>query len=147
MEEQALTKVDYEELAEFRYRLRKFLHFSETAARSLGITPNQHQLLLAVQGYPGRDFATPTELAERLQLRHHSCLGLIQRCERLHLVERFANEHDRRSVYIRLTDQGLGLLDQLTRRHQSELRHMGLSYRNFIDKDMNFIDKDMEHLT
>jgi len=136
MEKPRLQKLDYEELAEFRYRLRKFLRFSETAARSMGITPNQHQLLLAIQGYPERDYATPTELAERLQLRHHSCLGLIQRCERLGLAQRFANKHDRRSIYIRLTDKGLELLDTLTRQHQSELKRMGLSYRDFIYRNL-----------
>ncbi|MCF8566570.1 MarR family transcriptional regulator [Alicyclobacillus tolerans] len=132
-----LQKNDFEELAEFRYRLRKFLHFSETAARNAGITPNQHQLLLAIQGFPGRDHATPTELAERLQLKHHSCLGLIQRCEHIGLVYRFANEKDKRSVYIQLTPKGREVLNQLTLRHQTELKRLGLSHRNFIFKEIS----------
>ena len=130
-----LSKTDYEELAEFRYRLRKFLHFSENAARQVGITPSQHQLLLTVQGYPGRNYATPTEIAERLQLRHHSCLGLIQRCEHSELVERFDNPDDRRSVYVQLTSKGLHMLDQLTLLHQAELEKLNLSHYNFMYKD------------
>ncbi len=134
-----LSKTDFEELAEFRYRLRKFLRFSEMAAKSAGITPRQHQLLLAVQGFPDRDYATPTEIAERLQLRHNSCLGLVTRCELLGLVERFVNENDRRSVYIRLTQEGLRVLNDLTVRHQAELYRLGVSHRNFIFKDMSEI--------
>lgn len=130
-----LTKAEYEELAEFRYRLRKFLHFSENASRQVGITPTQHQLLLAVEGYPGRNHATPTEIAERLQLRHHSCLGLIQRCEQSKLVERFDNPDDKRSVYIQLTPKGLQILDKLTMLHQAELNRLGLSHRNFMYKN------------
>lgn len=129
-------KKDYEELAEFRYRLRKFLHFSELAAVEVGITPNQHQLLLSIAGFPGRDWVTPTEIAQRLQVRHHSALGLIQRCEKIGLVRRFDNPTDRRSVCIELTEKGRELLAQLTLRHQSELKHLGLSHRNFMAKDI-----------
>lgn len=125
-----LDKKQYEELADFRYKLRRFLHFSENAARSVGITPNQHQLLLAIQGYPGRDYVTPTELAERLQLKHHSCLGLIQRCEQSSLVERFANPTDGRSLYLRLTRHGLDVLEELTALHQTELESLGLKNRD-----------------
>ena len=134
--ESRFFKSDYEELAEFRYRLRKFLHFSENAAKIVGITPAQHQLLLALQGYPGRSYATPTELAERLQLRHHSCLGLIQRCERAKLVERMDNPTDGRSVYIQLTQVGVQLLDKLTALHQAEMNRLGLSHRNFMDRNL-----------
>lgn len=121
-----LMKADYIELAEFRYRLRKFLHFSEQAAREVGITPNQHQLLLAIQGFPDREYVTPTELAERLQLRHHSCLGLISRCEHMGFVQRLDNPSDKRSVYIELTQQGLDILDALTVLHREELDRLGM---------------------
>jgi len=134
------TQLEYVELAEFRYRLRKFLHFSEQAAREVGITPNQHQLLLVIQGYTQRTFMTPTEIAERLQIRHHSCLGLIQRCEHLGLVQRFDNPDDRRSVFIQLTEYGTGILDKLTMLHQAELRRLGLSHRNFMKKDFSSLD-------
>ncbi len=127
-----LTKDDYEELAEFRYRLRKFLRFSENAARNVGMTPSQHQLLLAIKGYPERNFATPTELAERLQLRHNSCLGLIQRCESAGLVERLDNPEDKRSIFIRLTEHGNTLLDKLTALHKMELQSLGLANFNIF---------------
>lgn len=125
----ALAKEDYEQLAEFRYRLRKFLHFSENAARSAGLTPQQHQLLLAIQGYPGRSYATPSELAERLQIRHHSCIGLVQRCERQGLVERSPNPQDGRSVFVTVTESGLNTLNELSHQHQQELVRLGVQLR------------------
>lgn len=130
------TRTDYEELAEFRYRLRKFLHFSETAAVEAGITPNQHQLLLSIAGFPGRDWMTPTEIAERLQIRHHSALGLIQRCEKAELVGRFDHPTDGRCVCVELTDKGRDILENLTMRHQAELRRLGLSHKNFMNVDL-----------
>ncbi|KPV44243.1 MarR family winged helix-turn-helix transcriptional regulator [Alicyclobacillus ferrooxydans] len=130
------SKEDYQELAEFRYRLRKFLHFSELAATEVGITPHQHQLLLSIAGFPDREWMTPTEIAERLQIRHHSALGLIQRCEKINLVRRFDNPSDRRSVCVELTKTGQEILERLTIRHQSELRRLGLSHRNFMVKDI-----------
>src|ERR1017187_10959937 len=74
-----LVKSEYETLAAFRYALRQFMRFSEAAAREAGITAQQHQALLAVKGFPGRDRVTVGELAERLQLRHHSTVGLVDR--------------------------------------------------------------------
>lgn len=126
------TKLDYQELAEFRYRLRKFLHFSELAAIEVGITPSQHQLLLSIAGFPKREWLTPTEIAERLQIRHHSALGLIQRCEKLDLVRRYENPADRRSVCIELTEKGSHILERLTILHQAELTRLGLSHKNFM---------------
>lgn len=77
---------------------------------------------------------TPTEIAERLQIRHHSALGLIQRCEKLNLVQRFDNPLDRRSVCVELTGTGKDILERLTILHQSELGRLGLSHRNFMVK-------------
>ena len=74
-----LIKSDYETLSAFRYALRRFVHFSEGAAKAAGITPQQHQALLAIKGFPARDKITVGELAERLQLRHHSAVGLVDR--------------------------------------------------------------------
>ena len=91
-----LSKSEYEQLAEFRYRIRKFLRFSESAVRQLEVTPQQYLLLLAIKGYPGRDYATPGELAERLQITHHACVELINRCEEFELVTRRANPDDGR---------------------------------------------------
>src|SRR5665811_983767 len=98
-----LSKSQYELLAAFRYALRQFLHFSEEAARAAGVTPQQHQALLAVKGFPGRDCVTVGELAERLQLRHHSVVGLIDRLVLEKLVARAPSAQDRRQVLIELT--------------------------------------------
>lgn len=121
-----LSKDIYEYLAEFRYRLRKFLHFSESAARNEGLTPQQHQLLLAVKGFPGKDKVTPRELAERLQITHHACVGLIDRCEQLGLVHRQQNPEDGRSVLIEVTDEGLAILERLSEIHWEEITRIGL---------------------
>lgn len=119
-----ISKAVYEQLAEFRYQIRKFLHFSEQAARSIGITPQAHQLMLAIMGFVGRDYATPSELAERLQLTHHACLGLISRCEGQGLLERSRNPEDGRSVLIRLTPKGQDILYELSEIHLQELSHL-----------------------
>lgn len=121
-----LSKDIYEYLAEFRYRLRKFLHFSETAARNEGLTPQQHQLLLAVKGFPGKDNVTPRELAERLQITHHACVGLIDRCEQLGLVIRKPNPEDGRSVLVEVTTEGLAILERLSEIHWEEITRIGL---------------------
>lgn len=121
-----LSKQEYEQLAEFRYRIRKFLRFSESAVRELDITPQQYLLLLAIKGYPGRDYATPGELAERLQITHHACVELINRCEELDLVKRRANPEDGRSVLIDLTQQGGSILETLADNHLEEIKRIGL---------------------
>jgi len=101
------------------------MRFSEQAARDLGITPQAHQLMLMIMGFPGRDFATPTELAERLQIIHHSCVGLISRCEEQGLVVKAINPDDGRSVFVKLTDKGLQALEDLSAIHIQELNHLG----------------------
>src|SRR5512141_1167992 len=103
---QSTSKADYEILAEFRYALRRFLRFSESAAQELGLTPQQHQALLAIKGFPGRERVTIGELAERLQIRHHSAVGLANRLEAEKLIERSATSEDRRKVFISLTAHG-----------------------------------------
>ncbi|MBD2847704.1 winged helix-turn-helix transcriptional regulator [Paenibacillus sp. IB182496] len=121
-----ISKQDYEQLAEFRYKIRKFLRFSEAAARESGVTPQQYQLLLAIMGYPGRDYATPGELAERLQVTHHACVELIGRSVRSGLVVRQRNPEDRRSVFIALTAEGSELLRTLAETHLDEIERIGL---------------------
>ncbi|MBY0030604.1 MarR family transcriptional regulator [Priestia aryabhattai] len=111
-------------LSEFRYQLRKFLNFSESAARELGITSQQHQLLLAVMGFPERNFATPRELAERLQITHHACVGLIDRCEQLSFVSRRRNPEDGRSVLVEVTQQGREILEKLSEIHLEEINRI-----------------------
>jgi DNA-binding MarR family transcriptional regulator len=127
----AFSKADYEAVAAFRYALRRFLRFSDDAARRHGLTPQQHQLLLAVKGYPGRDWATIGELAERLQRRHHTVVGEIDRAERAGLVTREAHPDDRRVVEIHLTPSGEAVLAALTAVHRDELRGMHDALRSF----------------
>ncbi|VVE69184.1 MarR family transcriptional regulator [Pandoraea captiosa] len=117
----ALTKRDFEALSEFRYRLRRFLNFSETAAREGGITPQQYLLLLHVKGIPGREWASISELAERLQAVHHSVVALVARCEKAGLVTRRQNESDRRVVEIHLSPAGEACLANLAAQHRNEL--------------------------
>src|SRR5882672_6919211 len=98
-----LTKADYELLAAFRYALRKFLGFSEDAAIENGIRPQQYQVLLAIEGFPGRNWVTMGELAEQMRIAHHSAVGMVDRMEGLGLVKRVSSEHDRRRVQISVT--------------------------------------------
>jgi DNA-binding MarR family transcriptional regulator len=105
----------------FRYQLRRFLGFSERAARASGLTPQQHQLLLGVAGYTGRGWATISELAEFLQERHNAVVGLVERSARRGLVRKEPGLTDRRFVRVLLTDKGLKILEKLTRVHREEL--------------------------
>ncbi len=109
-------------VAHFRYQIRRFLRFSEKAARDLGVTPQQHQLLLGVEGFTGRGWATVKELAEFLQMRHNAVVGLVQRAERKRLVRKAPGRGDRRVVEVHLLPAGHRLLLQLTKLHQRELR-------------------------
>jgi len=120
-----VTKAEYEALAAFRYSLRQFLSFSESAAAEAGITPRQYQALLAIKGFPGRDSVTIGELAEQLQIAHHSAVGLADRLGAQRLITRIASSEDRRQVYVTLTIHGLQVLDKLANAHQDELRRLG----------------------
>ncbi len=122
---ETLGKLQYEALAAFRYALRRFIHFSEQAAKTAGLTPQQHQVLLAIKGFPGRDCVTVGELAERLQLRHHSAVGLIDRMAAERLVERELSRDDRRKVLIRVTATGEKKLEKLSAMHRRQLRQVG----------------------
>jgi DNA-binding MarR family transcriptional regulator len=116
---------DYQALAEFRYQIRRFLRFSEQKARSIGLEPQQYQLLLAVKGLPEDKRATVGELAERLQLQHHSTVELIDRLVERNLVRRERDEHDQRRVFVLLTQQGEEQLHQLSQFALTELRSTG----------------------
>ena len=120
-----VTKEEYERLAAFRYNLRHFLRFSESAAESAGLTSRQYQALLAIKGFPARDSVTVGELAEQLQIAHHSAVGLIDRLALQELVSREAGTEDRRHVYVKLTDRGVELLNALTSAHKEELKRLG----------------------
>ena len=112
------------DLARFRYALRIFLRFSETAARECGVTPQQHQLMLGVAGFSGRGSATISELAEFLQERHHSVVGLVGRAVRRGLVRTVQNRDDRRVVIVSLTPTGRRLLIRLSALHRREAGRM-----------------------
>lgn len=119
-----LDKADFEQLSEFRYQMRRFERFSEQAAQSEGITPLQYLLLLHVKGYPGREWATIGELAERLQAQHHGVVALVSRCEALDLVKRKVSESDRRQVEVHLQKTGEKLLSRLAELHRAELKSL-----------------------
>jgi DNA-binding MarR family transcriptional regulator len=113
---------EYRSLAEFRYQMRRFLHFSEAAARDAGIEPQQHQLMLAVKGTPDGEEPRIAYLAERLQIQHHSAVELVDRMVKKGLIMRTRGENDRREVYVQLTELGDRLLSQLTQHMRAELR-------------------------
>jgi DNA-binding MarR family transcriptional regulator len=114
--------IDYEALAKFRYEIRRFLNFSERAARAASIEPRQHQALLAIKGLPSESRATIGVLAERLQIRHHSAVELSGRLEAKGWIQRARSRVDRREVLLRLTRRGERLLESLSLSHRSELR-------------------------
>lgn len=120
-----LTKAEYEALARFRFGIRRYLRFSEEIVRSMGQTPQQYQLLLALKGFPGRDWALIRELAERLQLKHHSMVELVNRAQAQGLVVRAADPDDARAVRVLLTDEGEATLSRLAALHRDELLRMG----------------------
>lgn len=128
-----MTKAGFEALADFRYRLRCFQRFSEDLTHAHGITPLQYQLLLQLKGFPGREWATVAELAERLQSKHHGVVALVSRCAALDLVERRPSRSDQRSVEIHLTTEGQRVVQFLANLHQAELQSLRIVMRD-IDR-------------
>ncbi len=120
-----LTHNDYVALGEIRFRIRRFLHFSETAAREEGLEPQQHQLLLAVRSLEGPNGPTIGDVAAHLFIRHHSAVGLVDRMEERGLIERVRGTGDRRQVKVCLTNRGAEKLERLTVTHRTELRNSG----------------------
>lgn len=118
----ALTQSDFAALSEFRYQMRRYERFSENAVQAEGITPLQYLLLLHVKGFPGREWATVGELAERLQAKQHGVVALVSRCEAGGLVERRTNLDDRRRVQVHLLPAGEAILTHLAAIHRAELR-------------------------
>ncbi len=116
---------DYRTLAEFRYQLRRFLRFSEDAAREARLEPQQHQLMLAVKGKPDEGEPRIAYLAERLQIQHHSAVELIDRLVTKGLITRTRGGRDRREVHVHLTARGERVLGALTLHMQAELRSAG----------------------
>ena len=119
-----IAESDYQVLAEFRYQIRRFLHFSEQAARAAGIEPQQHQLLLALRGLPEGQ-AHIGALAERLQIQHHSTVELVDRLTDRGLVSRARADSDRRQVLVQLSAEGEAAMEKLAKSHLEELRSNG----------------------
>lgn len=117
--------VDYQALAELRYQIRRFLRFSEQAARSADIEPQQYQLLLALKGLPPGRKPTIGELAERLQLQHNSTVELVKRLVEHDLIERRRDETDQRQILLALTARGEEILQRLALSHHTELQVIG----------------------
>ena len=128
-----LGKADFERLSRFRHRLRRFLRFSEELCKDWGLTSLQYQLLLHVMGFPGRNWATISELAERLQAHHHGVVALVDRCEKLELLERRPGRTDQRVVEVHLLPKGQKLLASVAALHQDELQ---LLLREFSDREV-----------
>ena len=120
----ALGKSDFTILSEFRYQMRRFERFSDDVIQTHGITPLQYLLLLHIKGYPGRDWATVGELAERLQAKPHGVVALVTRCEAAGLVERRHSSADRRRVEVHLLPEGEALLAKLAQLHRTELQSL-----------------------
>jgi DNA-binding MarR family transcriptional regulator len=114
---------DYERLLDFRKELRRFMRWSEESARNVGLTPAQHQLLLAIKGHVG-DAPTISDLADDLMLRHHSVSELIDRAATAGLVDRQTDTGDRRLTRVQVTREGEAVLRQLTQQHVAEIRRL-----------------------
>lgn len=125
MIQKSLTPPDYESLAEVRYQIRRFLHFSERAARTAGLEPHHHQLMLALKGLPQGVRPLVGELAERLQIQHHSTVELVNRLAAKGFVNRQHGARDRREVLLSLTPKGEKILKELSLHHRAELRTQG----------------------
>ena len=119
-----VTQSDFRKLARFRYSIRKLLRLSEEGAREVGLTPQHHQLLLGIAGLRNEGWATVGDLAEFLQVRHHSVVGLVDRAQAMGLVRRDANPEDRREVRVTLAAEGARKLRGLAELHRRELSSM-----------------------
>jgi len=117
-----LTLADYQALAEFRYQIRRFLHFSEQAVETAGLERGQYQLMLAIKGMPAGVRPRIRELANRMQIRHHSAVELINRLEAGGYVRRERAQDDRREVLLALAPKGERVLAELALHHHEELR-------------------------
>jgi DNA-binding MarR family transcriptional regulator len=120
-----LTLSDYQALAEFRYQIRHFLHFSEQAVKQAGLERGQYQLMLAIKGMPAGVRPRIRELATRMQIRHHSAVELVNRLEAGGFVHRTRAQEDRREVLLALTPKGEKVLGELALHHHDELRSSG----------------------
>lgn len=120
-----LDRSEYQKLEEFRYQIRRFLHFSQAAARDSGLEPQQHQAMLALKGIPNGCSPTIGHLAERLMLKHHSAVELVDRLQSVGLLTRRTGPEDARQVLVQLTTRGERILHGLSLSHRTEVEEMG----------------------
>jgi DNA-binding MarR family transcriptional regulator len=135
-----LTAKDYESMADLRHHIRRFLHFSEFAVCEVGLEPRQHQLMLALKGLPRGTRPRIGELAERLQIRHHSAVEVLDRLATGGYVKRQKAENDRREVLLTLTPKGERVLRALSLHHRAELRNEGLALFEALQRVMRSIE-------
>lgn len=128
-----ITPEEYRALAELRYRIRHFLREGDAKARAVGLEPQQYLMLLAIRGLPEGSEATIQTLAERLALKHHSAVELIDRLETHAYVRRNRSRDDRRRVFVSLLPRGEKLLEQVAQHRISELRSSGETLVSAID--------------
>jgi DNA-binding MarR family transcriptional regulator len=120
---QSLTDDDYDALASFRYAMRKFLSSSRQAlAEKAQLTPEQYEALLAVKAFPSAAGVTISDLSERMQVKHHTAVGVVDKLETLSLLEREPGVRDRRQVFLKLTPEGSRVLAKLAALHREDLR-------------------------
>jgi DNA-binding MarR family transcriptional regulator len=127
-----ISNSDYRSLAALRFEIRKFLAFSEQAARSVGIEPQQHQLLLVVRGLSGEARPTIRSAADRLCVKHHTAVALVDKLERRGLLARERGLADKREVLLRLTANGEAMLHELSTVHREQLRTVGPAMVNAL---------------
>lgn len=131
-----LTLADYQALAEFRYQIRRFLHFSEDVVKKAGLERGQYQLMLAIKGIPRDVRPRIRELANRMQIQHHSAVELVNRLEDGGFVHRTRGHDDRREVLLALTTRGEKVLAELALHHREELRTAGPDLVNALRRIM-----------
>ena len=139
--QQHLISADYQSLAEMRYQIRRYLRFSEEASRNAGLEPRQYQLLLAIKGLPKSVRPRIGELAERLQIQHHSTVELVNRLSAGGYVRRHRADDDRREVLLALTARGEKVLRKLFLHHRAELRLRGPALVSALRRAVN-LSKD-----
>jgi DNA-binding MarR family transcriptional regulator len=137
MPRKKLSQSDYSALAEFRYVLRRFLNFSEKAARKAGLTPRQHQALLVIKGYRQGGPISVGDLAERLIVHHHSAVELTDRLVEAGLVSREQDPQDHRRVLLHLTERAEACLADLSAAHLDELARVGPMLRQFFGQNQS----------
>jgi DNA-binding MarR family transcriptional regulator len=141
--ENDLTRDQYRDLAEFRRRIRQFLHFSELTAKEHGMEPQQHQLLLALHGLPEDAAPTIGELAARLFIQHHSAVELVNRLEARGAVARQPSTRDKREVWVRLTPAGRAALRRLALAHRAELERTGPELADALNSVLQHARKEL----